>query len=532
MLWLQAAVALVCAAAGGKPTRYRLTLEPTLEEGERAVAIKGPHFSFIAEHCRPPPPPAAPPIVPDLAMPPGVAGVGARAAAAVRRAAASAAQAILAGLGPAGASRVTLLWQLIGPDHPHGDKKANNQPHALQRVLVLGNYLVSLSQLLPLAAMTSCAWLPRLALTHFDKQKHATALAVLDKRNVEWLDEQDAASAAKGERRTRCGTAEYLRYNGELARATAPGVLPVSERLTLAMGALLFLSYWHIFIVSSKPYTLERNFMSDQSYHDQVLRCGSLMMWIVAQALSPACRLPFTPREHGEQACEDVFGETRSGHGSDRAPSFDMLVDRLQRAAFRLTQRFSGLVMRNREGVRLDAEAGAHAEGAPAPPSLASELGCVHSVDFETLESLFAVAGQRALLRVRKSVTDLGMLRVLLAAGCSELGGDAPSASPFRLQQFSGPCAPPSPAPPAAEPDAEGVIDEAAVALASLAEAEDAGRAPVGLIVAAADRMHGGEVDAAAALLASLGTASLESTVYEEVTTLDMLAAAAAFGSG
>ena len=267
-----------------------------------------------------------------------------------------------------------------------------------------------------------------------------------------------------------------------------------------------------------------------------MLRCASVMMWFVALALSTP-GLPFTPREHGEQGCEDTFGESRAGSGVDRAPTFDMLIDRLQKAAYRVWEMLmSGLMVRNRQGKRCDAAGRA---AAAQTPSLASELGCMDAIPFALLSQIFNRCGEKAFARVRIALDELGMISQLLEAGCCELSADAPAFHPFSLHEFVGPHTPPPP-PVAAPPAGAGASGAQTVEVAqreaaeSLAHLEEEGVAPMDLIVAAAQRMQWAEeagfseLDSTAALLHSMRSRDLEQTVFEDETALDMLAAAAA----
>eukprot|EP00966_Prymnesium_polylepis_P201488 4668339-Prymnesium_polylepis.1 len=69
--------------------------------------------------------------------------------------------------------------------------------------------------------------------------------------------------------------------------------LSAEERLELALRTLYFLVYQRIHIECIDGYQQEENFISDQCYHDQLLRAGRVVMTLVTQALTDP-DLPFT----------------------------------------------------------------------------------------------------------------------------------------------------------------------------------------------------------------------------------------------
>ena len=242
-----------------------------------------------------------------------------------------------------------LVWQLFGPDDPHGNKKGHNQLHALQRLLVLGGYLPVITDLYVLAANDSYTVLPRNALRVPNKQSEPLARQVLDYRNARMLrelDDNDAKNVA-GFGRRREGTATYIDFNAHLARATDEGFVPVGERVELASAALAFHLLWRADIVTNRGYTLSEHFVSEGHYSDLILRAGKLLTLLPAQALSWPDR-PLTPIQFGEKPNEHAFGDARagsSGCGADRMFGAATLRDRLARASYRQrARRTAGIV--------------------------------------------------------------------------------------------------------------------------------------------------------------------------------------------
>ena len=107
--------------------------------------------------------------------------------------------------------------------------------------------------------------------------------------------------------------------------------LSAEIRLELALRALYFLVYHRIHVESVAGYKLDDHFISDQCYHNQVLRAARVAMTLVTQALTDP-DLPFTPWQHGEAWLERIFGQARTGGGNDHTFSIAQMVDRLQRA--------------------------------------------------------------------------------------------------------------------------------------------------------------------------------------------------------
>ena len=232
---------------------------------------------------------------------------------------------------------------------------------------------------------------------------------------------------AQGRVRSREGLATYLEYHSGLMYATSKrSRLPAEERLYRAWCALLWSVYHRTFIMVVDGYTLDQNFMSDQSYHDALLRCARVACTLVAQALTDS-ELPFCPWQHGEGWLERIFGQVRAGHGIQRSVSTTTLRERLRRAAFRIrAQLTSGLKTVNRRHKRLDVEG--RREREPPLPSLCADLG--DAVGEDALCQLVARTSRRAFEHVRSSLHRLDMARELIASGysgCSELQLAAPA---------------------------------------------------------------------------------------------------------
>ena len=64
--------------------------------------------------------------------------------------------------------------------------------------------------------------------------------------------------------------------------------------------------------------------VSDQCYHDQILRATGLIMSMLVQALTDP-DAPFTPWQAGEAWLERIFGQMRTGAGNDRTFSMAQL---------------------------------------------------------------------------------------------------------------------------------------------------------------------------------------------------------------
>ena len=324
------------------------------------------------------------------------------------------------------------LWRLFAPDHEHGDKKSHNQPHALQRCLALGDFMVLIEHLIPLADDSTYQNLHRNDIRVFDKQSWTTAARVLDEENVRQLERLDDEAEARGDERERTGTIAYLQFMGDLMCATGRTVLSVARRLDLAFGAAFFMIYWRIFISITVGYTMDVNFVSDPSYHDLLLRVGSLVCGLVAQALSYP-DFPWTPWQHGEHWLERLFGQARAGHGSANTFTMSELSERQQRGSYRNTaQLTSGLKTHNRRHKRLDAEG---RTGVDAVPTLREALG--GDVSEAALQRLISSSSITAFVRVRAMLHRLGMADALIAAGRTELNLSAPPQA-FELTLFAG----------------------------------------------------------------------------------------------
>ena len=249
------------------------------------------------------------------------------------------------------------------------------------------------------------------------------------------LRKLDAHDVAQGRARSREGLATYLEYHGGLMYATSKrSQLSAEERLFRAWCALLWSVYHRMYIVVVDGYTLEQNFMSDQSYHDALLRCGRVACTLVAQALTDV-DLPFCPWQHGEGWLERIFGQVRAGHGIQRSVSTTTLRERLRRAAFRIrAQLTSCLRTANCRSKRLDVEG--RRERGPPLPSLRTDLG--GAVDEHTLAQLISRTSRCAFEHVRSSLHRLDMARELIASGCPELQLTAPALA-FSLTVRHGP---------------------------------------------------------------------------------------------
>ena len=168
-----------------------------------------------------------------------------------------------------------VVWQLLGPDDPHGNKKGRNQLDALQRCLVLGGYAAVMADLEPLAAKDTYTALHRNDCRLPNKQCEKTANRVLHADNASVLRDLDQADAryAGGLGRVREGTAAYIEACDSIRRATTSEYVDLRERVKAATYALLFHLYWHAFISLTPGYNFNENFVSDGHYHDLLLRC-------------------------------------------------------------------------------------------------------------------------------------------------------------------------------------------------------------------------------------------------------------------
>eukprot|EP00966_Prymnesium_polylepis_P201433 4667411-Prymnesium_polylepis.1 len=111
--------------------------------------------------------------------------------------------------------------------------------------------------------------------------------------------------------------------------------LSTAQRLELTFESLYFFIYQHVYVEVVDGLKQDENNTSDQCYHDQVLRATGLVMSFVVQALTDP-DAPFTPWTHGEAWLERIFGQMRAGRGNDRTFTMAQLVDRLQRADWRV----------------------------------------------------------------------------------------------------------------------------------------------------------------------------------------------------
>ena len=469
--WLEEHIVMHIAQAGGKGERYRASTHCELQDGERAFVVSSSLLSFVARE--------------------------------------------ITCAGPSGELlRVAQLW---GADDEHGDKKAHCALHALQRALVAGAYLVCLEDLLDLAADDMYTFLRRNDIRHFDRQSHATAARVLCEVNVRALRELDMQDEQRGLGRSRAGTAAYLEYHGGLMRASSKSAKLASiERVELAFDALYFLIYHHIWIEVA-GYKQDENNISDQAYHDQVLRATGLVMSFAVQVLTDP-DLPFTPWAHGEAWLERIFGQSRTSGGNDRTFTMAQLIDRLKRADFRVkAQVSSGLQVHNKRNKALDA---AGRQQQQQFKSLREELGTLTA---DALNELLERLSRQSFERLRDRLHELGMAAELITAGRVEVArGGAPPV--FSLCLLDGPAATPpveqaqqqpGARAPAGECDADTHTEhDTHVELLDDADAADVLHAAAEHIVDAADR--GEHVEPDAALLRFMNTADLEHTLMGE----------------
>ena len=494
-IWLRRHVVLHSPHFGGKSERYRESTHVTLAEGERAVIVSCSLISFVVVE-----------------------------------------RWITFTDSGTGHSRRGLVWQLLGPDDPHGNKKAHNQLHALQRQLAMGMFLAVITDLYPLAAFDGYTELHRNDLRVPDKQSEILARRVLSPTNASMLRELDANDAANlsGLGRFREGTATFIDFNAYLARATDVGYVPLEERVELATAALAFHLFWRADIVTTRGYSLNEHFVSDGHYHDLILRACKVLTVMPVQAL---CHpdLPFTPDRLGEKPLEETFGDVRagsSGCGADRMFGMATLRDRLRRAIFRRQSRRTAGVSRRESQL----------------PSLGAELERLEAgmPRLEQLQRVIERFSTRGFQRACSAVQRLDMANGLIEQGFLQLESNAPAMG-FRLSVMVGPTAPPIAPPPTAPaattalptiptaPPIRPAVNSPANEDENNDEDDDATGVPIGLMAAAADDI----VEAATAgetiddnliqkvLLRFLDEGDLQETVLRDQDVLESSVAAA-----
>ena len=393
-MWTRRHVVLHSPHFGGKAERYRESTDVELAEGEHAIIVSSPLISFVV----------------------------------VER--------WVSFTDAAGQPSRRLIWQLLGPDDPHGNKKAHNQLHALQRLLAMGMFLAVITDLYPLAASTAYTPLHRNDLRVPDKQSELLARRVLDEQNAGLLRELDAndATSLSGLGCTREGTATYIEFNAMLARATDEGYVPLEERIEYATAAAGFHLCWRGDIATTRGYSLNDHFISDGHYHDLILRVCKVLTTLPAQALQRP-DLPFTPDRLGEKPLEQTFGNVRtgsSGCGADRMFGMATLRDRLRRAVYRWrARRAAGITRRELQLPSLGAELERLEPGLPIE---------------EQLRRVMRRCSARGFERARAALERLDMVDGLLEKGFLQL---SPEAAPlaFELSSVRGPTAPPPPPP-------------------------------------------------------------------------------------
>lgn len=189
------------------------------------------------------------------------------------------------------------------PDPRHLLKKWRNQILNIRRLLILGDRLVQLENLMELA----------------DKEefKHTlglwkTDIRVNDKQNVNAairLFHPNVQKHLEYDMDKYTGTSVYLHLGTLMYEMYFKKDLEVNQRIKFAWTLVQFCRLWKTWLVLSK-YSTDRTFISDQTYHDVIIAGQSFILMTKFHFLYHKDQ-PYEPWIWGSNSCEDVFSKSR-----------------------------------------------------------------------------------------------------------------------------------------------------------------------------------------------------------------------------
>lgn len=168
-------------------------------------------------------------------------------------------------------------------------------------VLPIGKYLAGIHHL-------------QLATANFSKDKHGVRMRDInhkDKQNFEAVMRITNPSVLKilQQMPDAKGTIEFLRILRCIVDSFLDEAITPLERIHKAWYAVFFFRYWRKWIVKSKEYSIQSNFITENSYCCVELNAHSLIILLQTARKSGHSFLPWL---HGSQSCEKLFRTVRS----------------------------------------------------------------------------------------------------------------------------------------------------------------------------------------------------------------------------
>ena len=105
------------------------------------------------------------------------------------------------------------------------------------------------------------------------------------------------------------GTIEFLRVLRCAIDSFLDETITLLERIHKAWYAIFFFRYWRKWIMKSKEYSIQSNFITKNSYYCVELNAHSS---IILLQTARKCGHSFLPRLHDSQSCEQLFRTVRS----------------------------------------------------------------------------------------------------------------------------------------------------------------------------------------------------------------------------
>ena len=191
---------------------------------------------------------------------------------------------------------------LMFPDWKHLLKKWRNQILNVRRMLVLGNGLVMVEDLMRLyesKKLKSGLWKSDVFVK--DKKNVDASIRILQPQVRqylrEWNEDQTVAFRV------------YLKVGYNMLQAYTKENLPTKERAKLAWSTVCFLKLWKAWLEKSN-YQIESSFISLQTYNDMIIAGHSIILSMkLFAAYFPD--QPFHPSTFGSDSCERLFSRCR-----------------------------------------------------------------------------------------------------------------------------------------------------------------------------------------------------------------------------
>ena len=191
---------------------------------------------------------------------------------------------------------------LMFPDWKHLLKKWRNQILNVRRILVLGNGLVLVEDLMRLYECTklkSGLWKSDVFVK--DRQNVDAAIRILQPQVRQCLREWDEDQTE--------ATRVYLKVGYNMLQAYTKENLPTKERAKLAWSVVCFVKLWKAWLEKSN-YQIESSFISLQTYNDMIIAGHSLILSMKLFATYFPDQ-PFHPSTFGSDSCERLFSRCR-----------------------------------------------------------------------------------------------------------------------------------------------------------------------------------------------------------------------------